>query len=116
MTEAQLVEVLNLTVLVVYVGALVFGASTTFRRAWWFHSHGQRRPRLLTRDLIVFGGHALTFLSIVIARAFGWGPFVSGRWWWIVASAGGAVVGALTYCWYEVRVIRWPAWGRRGSR
>jgi hypothetical protein len=104
-TEAQLVSGLNAIVLIVYIGALLLGAAKTAQRVVSYSRRHLRRPRLLTRDLIVFGGHALTFLLVGLNRAFNWGPTVSGRWWWIVISATPALVGVLTYCWFEFFVI-----------
>lgn len=105
MTEAELVVLLNAFILVVYIGAVVAGAVKTAQRVMRYSQARFRRPRLLTRDMVFIGGHAVTFVLIGLARAFNWAPVVAGHWWWTLGSAAPAVIGILTYCWYEYVVI-----------
>lgn len=108
MDNSAVLSVVYLVALVAFVVPLFVGAATTIARVVFYARHGEKRPRLLTRDAFVIGGLAVTFLLISVARVAGLGPVVRESVPWAIATSIPAVVGAITYAYYELFVIERP--------
>jgi hypothetical protein len=96
-------------VFVLFVTMLTVGASTTLARVVYYERHGFDRPALLVRDALVFGGLAVSFLLIALARfvdALGFDS--SGRVdssSWLLVTSLPALVAVAVYLYYELVVI-----------
>lgn len=89
----------------VYTALLLVGFSSTLARAYQFRRRSIRAPRLLLRDIILVGGHAVSLVAVLGARASGSLASASASpMWWLLA--GGAPVFAIAvYVYYELFVI-----------
>lgn len=96
---------LNAIYLTLFVGALLVSAITMTLRIVVHVSKGRPLPRLLPRDLVLVLGLLLPFGAILTARAFGLGSALADNLAWTAVTGGLAVVGAVTFAWYEVFVI-----------
>jgi hypothetical protein len=91
-----------------FLGGLFLGALTTIARVVYYRIHRTARPRLLTRDLIVYGGLALSFGLITLVRFL---PVetrqqvTTGNVLWAIATTVPAVLAVLYYCYIEIFVI-----------
>jgi hypothetical protein len=104
--NADLVALVNIVALVAYAGLLLFGAVLTAARLLLYAMGRVTRPRLLNRDLIFIGGHAMTMLLILVIRVVPeWGTAVRGQLWWTVLTAAPALAGVAAYVYFEVFVI-----------
>jgi hypothetical protein len=104
----------DLVAMVYGIGGIVFlvgfaiGALTTLARVVYYSIHRIRRPRLLTRDVVVWGGLALSFAQIASVRFL---PsdvrtlFTTGNVVWALTTTIPAVVAVVTYCYFELWVI-----------
>lgn len=87
---------------------LFVGTVTTLARVVFYRIHGKRRPRLLTRDLVVFGGLALSFGLITVVRFLPIptrAAMTSGNVIWALVSTVPAVMAVAFYCYVELFVI-----------
>lgn len=89
--------------LALFAFGLLFGAASTGIRMLSLHSRAMRQPRLIWRDVSVFGLLALDFLIIAGHRVAG-APFADEYWFAILTSAL-AVAAVAIYGYYEWRVI-----------
>lgn len=101
---------LGIILFIAYTALLVVGASTTAARLVRFRRAGLPPPRLLGRDLVLVGGHAISLLFITGARVLVASNVISGNlagqpWWWVVTS-GPPLVAIATYVYFELFVIR----------
>ena len=97
-------ELVTLISLVAFViGLLLTAGSITFRLVR-FVLRGIRRPQLIWRDALVFGGLAVTFLAIGIHTAAGrpWDLEV----WWRAATGLLANIAMYLMVYYEFFVIK----------
>lgn len=105
MDNAALLSTVYLVALVLFVAPLFVGAATTVARVLLYRRERRPRPVLLTRDVIVIGGLALSFTLIAFVRVLGLVPVVRESVVWAIATSTPAVVAAFTYAWYELFVI-----------
>ncbi len=97
------VNTITAVALLLFALGLAFGAGSTIVRMLRFHRHHIRQPRLIWRDVSVFGLLALAFLLIAINRAIGW-QFTLEPWWVLLTSA--LAIGAIgVYDYYELFVV-----------
>lgn len=91
----------------VFLGGLFVGAATTLARVLFYRAQGRPRPDLLTRDILVYGGLAISFGIIAAVRFL---PLeerqaLAGNVLWAVVTSIPAAFGVLVYCYYELFVI-----------
>jgi hypothetical protein len=101
-------EQVNAIALVLFVAGVVLGFGSTFVRLVRLHRAGIDLPRLIWRDIGVFGLLSVTFLLVAVARVQGWQVTAwpdAARIGWTVATASPAVLAAWIYVFYELRVI-----------
>ena len=91
----------------VFLGGLFLGAATTFARVLFYRAQGRERPELLTRDILTYGGLAISFgiISAVRLLPLDQRQALSGNVLWAVATSIPAALGVLVYCWFEIFVI-----------
>lgn len=104
-----MVEAIDTATLIIFAVALAIGAGATLSRVIRYRVNGWDRPKLLTRDIQVIGGLALTVGSILLVRFLRIrGVDVSGLatnvWWHLLTSIPGAWA-VVVYAWYELFVI-----------
>lgn len=93
---------------IVFLGGFAIGAMTTLARVLYYFLHRIQRPRLLTRDVIVWGGLALSFAQIAIVRFL---PpdirngLTAANVGWALSTTLPAVLAVCTYVYYELWVI-----------
>jgi hypothetical protein len=103
------IDVINVSAFLIFTVALLLGAGATLARVVRYSVQGWHRPRLLTRDLFVIGGLALTvgtILAVRVARALG--ADVTGLATsipWILFTTIPVVVAVVVYAWFELFVI-----------
>lgn len=96
-------ELVTLLSLVAFVALLILVVGSITVRLLRLHRAGIPLPRLIWRDVLVFGGLALTFVAIGVHTAAG-RPFDDEVWW--RAVTGLAAVGSVgLMAWYELFVI-----------
>jgi hypothetical protein len=104
----EIVAAIYLVAGVLFLGGFVIGALTTLARVLYYRIHNIRRPRLLTRDVVVWGGLAVSFALISAVRFL---PaevrmqFTAGNVGWALATSIPAVAAVLTYVYFELWVI-----------
>lgn len=108
LNDPGLVAVIYLVGGALFLGGFAIGALTTLGRVLYYFLHRIQRPRLLTRDVIVWGGLALSFAQIAIVRFLP--PEVrtqltQGNLGWALSTTLPAVVAVLTYVYFELFVI-----------
>ncbi len=92
----------------VFLAGFVIGAMTTLARVLYYFLHKIQRPRLLTRDVVVWGGLALSFAQIAVIRFL---PsevrvqLTANNVGWALATTLPAVIAVCTYVYYELWVI-----------
>lgn len=96
---------LNAIYLTLFVAALLVSAVTMTLRVVVHLTNDRPLPRLLPRDLILVLGLLLPFGAILTARAFGLGSALADNLAWTAITGGLAVIGAVTFAFYEVFVI-----------
>lgn len=92
-----------------FLGGLFVGTITTLARVVYYRAKGAPRPRLLTRDILVYGSFSLGIGLITAIRFLP--PEVrvamtTGNIGWAVATSLPFVVGVAVYCWFEIFIIR----------
>lgn len=93
---------------VLFLVGLFIGAVSTLARVVFYRANGTKRPRLLTRDVLVYGGLALSFGLIAGVRLL---PLevrlalTTGNVGWALATSVPAVVAMVVYCYFELAVI-----------
>ncbi len=97
------VEIVTATALLLFALGLAFGAGSTIARMLRFRSRRIPQPRLIWRDVGVFGLLALAFLLIAINRALGWQ--FTFHLWWVVFTSVIAVAAIGIYDYYEIFVV-----------
>lgn len=108
LNDPGLVAVIYLVSGIVFLGGFAIGALTTLARVLYYFLHHIQRPRLLTRDVIVWGGLALSFAQITAVRFL---PpdlrvqLTQGNVVWALATTIPAVVSVCTYVYFEMWVI-----------
>lgn len=109
MTDEQLVAVVNAAALVSFFALLFVGAGSTLARVAYYRVWNFHRPRLLTRDLFLVGGFALSFGAILVVRALRAIGFdtagLASNVWWSLGTALPALVGMAVYVYFEIWVI-----------
>jgi hypothetical protein len=103
-------ELLNLLVLVAFVGGLLLGVVSTGLRIIEHIAHHHPLPILLPRDLIVVGGLALSFLAVAVVSLLNAMHVIDGQAlgrqaWWVLLRATPAIVAVWTFDYFELRVI-----------
>lgn len=93
----------NELALFAFVAGLVVALGSTLFRILHLWLRGHELPYLIWRDLVVFGGFALTFVLIACARVFEWD--VRDELWWTAVTAIPSLVAVWTYVVYELFVI-----------
>lgn len=96
-------ELVNRVALALFTVGVLLGFGSTAFRLVRLHLAGIPLPRLIWRDVVVFGGLALTFVAIGVHRVLDM-PF-AGELWWSLASASVAVIAVWVYVWYEFAVV-----------
>jgi hypothetical protein len=94
---------------VTFLLALFAGTVWTLARVLYYIVVGEPRPRLLTRDLIVYTGFSISFGLITLIRFLPLEERLAltvGNVLWALATTGPACVAVLTYLWYEVFVVK----------
>lgn len=92
----------------VFLGGFVIGALTTLARVVYYFLHRVQRPRLLNRDIVVWGGLALSFAQIAAVRFLPLDvrtQLTAGNVGWALSTTLPAVIAVVTYCYYELWVI-----------
>jgi hypothetical protein len=106
--------------LVYFVGGVTFllalfaGTAWTLARVAYYVAVGEPRPRLLTRDLIVYAGFSISFGLITLIRFLPLDQrlaLTTGNVLWALATTGPACIAVLTYLYYEVFVVKLGAKG-----
>jgi hypothetical protein len=104
-----MVEAISTGSFIVFAIALAIGAGATLIRVARYRVNGWDRPRLLTRDIQVIGGLALTVGSILFVRFLRTqGADVSGlatNVAWILFTTIPVLWSVVVYAWYELFVI-----------
>jgi len=110
----SLIEIIDAVSLVTFWVLMLIGTVSVMARVAYYRAHGFRRPRLLTRDAMFYGGLALSFGVVLLFRvATGSGLLDPAlfREGGVLAvpfrllTAGGAIGALLTFVYYEIRVI-----------
>lgn len=102
-------EGISLGGLVVFTLLLVIGMITTTIRRIGLAMKGAPSPKLLPRDLILFGGLSFPFVLILASRATD--TNLRGELWWIALTTIPQLIAAAVYVYYEIFVIGQPvAW------
>lgn len=108
MPDKDLVGLISAAAFVMFTGAVIVGFLTTLDRVLYYAKHRVPRPRLLTRDVIVIGGLALSFGQIIAAR-FLLSPeeraVLGENVLWALSTSIPAVVSAITYAYYELFIV-----------
>ena len=92
----------------IFIGGLVFAVVLTGARVVYYARNDQPRPRLLTRDIIVKGGMALSFLPIALVRFLppeARSQLTTGNVAWALVTAVPAALAILVYLYFEIWVI-----------
>lgn len=97
------VEVVGAVALMLFVAGVLLGFGSTAFRLVRLHRAGIPLPRLIWRDVMVFGGLALTFVAIGIHRVMGF-PFAD-ELWWALGTSSVAVIAVWIYVYYELAVV-----------
>ena len=92
-----------------FLGGLFIGSVTTLGRVVYYRAKGVARPRLLTRDVLVYGNlsvgigliTAIRFLPPEVRVAM-----TTGNIGWALATSLPFVIAVFVYCYYELAVIR----------
>jgi hypothetical protein len=104
-----IVDVINTVAFLVFALALALGAGATLARVIRYRARGWHRPTLLTRDLQVIGGLALTVGSILFVRFLRTiGVDVAGlttNLWWVLFTTIPVVWAVCVYAWFEIVII-----------
>lgn len=104
-----MVELINAVAFLVFTIALAAGAGATLARVIRYSVHGIPRPRLLTRDVQVIGGLALTMGTILAVRFLRvLGVDTAGlatNLWWILFTTIPVLWAVIVYAYYELVVI-----------
>ena len=111
LSNPALVSAIYLIVGSLFLLFLFIGAVSTIARVIYYRVNGYTRPRLLTRDVIVFGGLAFTFAAITIVRFLPTETrmaLTAGNVAWALVSTLPAVVAIMYYAYVEVFVIERP--------
>lgn len=96
-------ELVTLLSLVAFVAGLLVVVGSITLRLVRLHRAGIHLPRLIWRDVLVFGGLALTFVAIGFHTALG-RPWDNEVWWRLATGLlAGASVWLMAY--YELFVI-----------
>lgn len=93
---------------ITFLIGLFVGAVSTLARVVYYRIHGTRRPRLLTRDVLVYGGLALSFGLIAGVRLLPLDvrlALTTGNVGWALATSVPAVIAVIVYCYFELAVI-----------
>lgn len=93
---------------VVFLVALFAGFARTAGRVLYYHFNQSTRPKLLTRDLIVYGGLTISFGLISLVRFLPRDERIAlttGNVAWAIATTLPACLAVLTYLYFEVWVI-----------
>ena len=96
-------ELLDLALLVLFVGGLLVGFGSTLYRMISLRRGGKPQPHLIVRDLVLVGGLSLSFLLVAVRRLVDL-PVVD-EWWWSLLTAAPAIGAVWVYAYYEVLVI-----------
>ena len=97
------VEGVGVGALVLFVAGVLLGFGSTAFRLIRLHRAGITLPRLIWRDVLVFGGFAITFVAIGIHRVMGL-PFAD-ELWWAVGTSSVAVIAVWIYDFYEFVIV-----------
>lgn len=113
MTNPQAVQLIYTILGWVFLLALLAGFSRTAARVLYYARHKGTRPRLLTRDVIVYGGFSITFGLITLVRLLPQDDRVAlttGNVLWALSTTVPACIAVLTYLYFELFIIErgWP--------
>jgi hypothetical protein len=97
------VDTISTIALVIFAAGLAFGTGSTVFRMVALRRRRMHQPRLIWRDVAVFGLLSVDFLLIALHRALGWE--FAGQVWWALLTSGIAVAAVGVYAYYELRVI-----------
>lgn len=107
MTEADLVDVVNSVVFLVWWLFVLVGFVSTASRVAYYRAKGFRMPLLLFRDVSLFAGLAISFGLIIGARAVDLALVINLRdsLAWSVLTSAPALYGVAVFVYFEVFVI-----------
>lgn len=108
MSEAHLIDVLNIASALVSVGLVVAIAFRQLDRVMRHRLMGRESPDLLVRDLIFFW--ALVILTVLPAVAGAFGHTLGLYLWWVILRDAIGIVVLVVWAYYEFVVI-----GRRSE-
>lgn len=99
---------------VYYVGGIIFllglfaGTGRTMARVVYYRWKGIARPRLLTRDAIVYGGFSTSMALITVIRFLPLEQrlaFATGNVLWALATTLPACIAVVAYTYFEFFVV-----------
>lgn len=102
------VDLLNLIMLLVFVGGLVFAIIKISSRRLRYYFLGEPPPALMTRDLVMVTGLAFPFLAILLVRTInsffpdlGLSALLAGNAVWYLVTGLPAILAVLAFDYYE---------------
>lgn len=97
------VETISSVALVIFAVGLAFGTGSTALRMVRLRIRHMHQPRLIWRDVTVFGLLSVDFLLIALHRALDWQ--IADQVWWALLTSAIAIAAVGVYGFYELRVI-----------
>lgn len=106
-------ELVSAAIFVVFVGLLVWGATSTSMRSLRYARRNLRQPILLKRDRDLLLGLAVPFVIIGAVRAFGLQELILDengqvRLWYLLVTGLPPIYALSRYVYFEHRVIERP--------